>query len=130
MAKNKPMTPALLETYPGAEYMLKDRVLLDFLNLKPKHTEPQLHKALVEQMKRFILELGKDFLYIDDEYIVNVGGKRKRIDLLFYHRALQCLVAVELKSVDFESEFVSKMDLYLEALDRDYKRPNITPSSP
>lgn len=128
MRKGKQMTPVLLEQYPGAEYMLKDRVLLDFLNLKEKHTEPQLHASLVKQMKQFILELGKDFLYIDDEYTVKVGGKRKRIDLVFYHRALQCLVAVELKSVDFESEFVSKMDMYLEALDRDYKRPNENPS--
>lgn len=128
MKKGKPMTPALLEQYPGAEYMLKDRVLLDFLNLKEKHTEPQLHASLVNQMKQFVLELGKDFLYIDDEYTVKVGGKRKRIDLVFYHRALQCLVAVELKAVDFESEFVSKMDMYLEALDRDYKRPNENPS--
>lgn len=128
MKKDKQMTPALLEQYPGAEYMLKDRVLLDFLNLKEKHTEPQLHASLVKQMKQFVLELGKDFLYIDDEYTVKVGGKRKRIDLVFYHRALQCLVAIELKAVDFESEFVSKMDMYLEALDRDYKRPNENPS--
>ena len=128
MKKDKQMTPALLSQYPGAEYMLKDRVLLDFLNLKEKHTEPQLHASLVNQMKQFVLELGKDFLYIDDEYSVKVGGKRKRIDLVFYHRALQCLVAVELKAVDFESEFVSKMDMYLEALDRDYKRPNENPS--
>ncbi len=128
MKKDKQMTPALREQYPGAEFMLKDRVLLDFLNLKEKHTEPQLHASLVEQMKQFVLELGKDFLYIDDEYTVKVGGKRKRIDLVFYHRALQCLVAIELKAVDFESEFVSKMDMYLEALDRDYKRPNENPS--
>ena len=128
MKKDKLMTPTLLEQYPGAEYMLKDRVLLDFLNLREKHTEPQLHSKLVEQMKQFVLELGKDFLYIDDEFTVKVGNKRKRIDLVFYHRALQCLVAVELKAVDFESEFVSKMDMYLEALDRDYKRPNENPS--
>ena len=128
MKKGKQMTPALREQYPGAEFMLKDRVLLDFLNLKEKHTEPQLHASLVNQMKQFILELGKDFLYIDDEYTVKVGGKCKRIDLVFYHRALQCLVAIELKAVDFESEFVSKMDMYLEALDRDYKRPNENPS--
>lgn len=128
MKKGKQMTPALREQYPGAEFMLKDRVLLDFLNLKEKHTEPQLHASLVDKMKQFVLELGKDFLYIDDEYTVKVGGKSKRIDLVFYHRALQCLVAIELKAVDFESEFVSKMDMYLEALDRDYKRPNENPS--
>lgn len=129
MSKEKMMNPALLKQYPGAEYMLKDRVLVDFLQLKPKHTEPQLHSSILENMKRFILELGKsDFLYIDDEFTVKVGNKNKRIDLVFYHRSLQCLVAVELKSVDFESEFVSKMDMYLEALDRDHRKPNENPS--
>lgn len=129
MSKEKMMNPALLKQYPGAEYMLKDRVLVDFLQLKPKHTEPQLHSSILENMKQFILELGKgDFLYIDDEFTVKVGNKNKRIDLVFYHRSLQCLVAVELKSVDFESEFVSKMDMYLEALDRDHRKPNENPS--
>lgn len=79
MKRGKQMTTALLEQYPGAEYMLKDRVLLDFLNLKEKHTEPEMHSKLVEQMKQFVLELGKDFLYIDDEYTVKVGNKSKRI---------------------------------------------------
>jgi len=129
MSKEKMMSPAMLEQYPGAEYMLKDRVLLDFLNLKEKHTEPQLHTSLLENMKRFILELGKgDFLYMDQEFTVKVGNKNKRIDLVFYHRSLQCLVAVELKAVDYEAEFASKMDMYLEALDRDYKKPNENPS--
>jgi len=130
MSKDKMMSPAMLKQYPGAEYMLKDQLLLDFLQLKENHTEPELHASLLENMKKFILELGKgDFLYIDQEYTVMVGNKRKRIDLVFYHRSLQCLVAVELKAVDFEAEFVSKMDMYLEALDRDYKKPNENPSA-
>ena len=128
MSKEKMMTDVLKTDYPGAEYMLKDKVLLDFLGLKEKHTEPQMHASILKHMKQFILELGKDFIFIDDEYTVQIGNKQKRIDLLFFHRALQCLVAVELKAVDFEPDFVSKMDLYLEALDRDYKRPNENPS--
>jgi predicted nuclease of restriction endonuclease-like (RecB) superfamily len=128
LSKEKQISPAMLTEYPNAQFMLKDKLFLDFLGLKPKHNEHQLHSALLEHMKQFILELGKDFLYMDTEYPVMVGGKQKRIDLLFYHRALQCLVAIELKSVDFEAEFVSKLDLYLEALDRDYKRPNENPS--
>lgn len=129
MSKGKMMNPALKNQYPCAEYMLKDQVLLDFLNLKEKHTEPQLHTSLLENMKRFILELGKgDFLYVDQEFAVMVGNKRKRIDLVFYHRDLQCLVAVELKAIDYEAEFASKMDMYLEALDRDFKKPNENPS--
>lgn len=129
MSKKKMMNPALLEQYPGAEYMLKDQLTLDFLHLKDNHTEPQLHKSLLENIKNFILELGKgDFLFVDDEYTVQVGNKKKRIDLVFYHRSLQCLVAVELKTVDYEAEFASKMDMYLEALDRDYRKPNENPS--
>ena len=128
MSKEKQLSPAMLTQYPDAQFMLKDKLFLDFLGLKPKHTEPQLHSALLEHMKQFILELGKDFIFMDSEFPVIVGGKQKRIDLLFYHRALQCLVAVELKAVDFEAEFVSKLDMYLEALDRDHKHPNENPS--
>ena len=87
-----------------------------------------MHSGLLEHMKEFILELGKDFLFVESEYGVQVGGSVKRIDLLFYHRALQCLVAIELKTTDFQPEFVGKMDMYLEALDRDVKRENENPS--
>ena len=128
LSKEKMMSPAVLDTYPNAEFLLKDRAVLDFLGLKDNHNEHQLHASLLEHMKQFILELGKDFIYMDTEFELNVGGKKKRIDLLFFHRALQCLVAVELKSVDYEAEFSSKMDLYLEALDRDIKRANENPS--
>ena len=126
--KEKMMSPSLRENYPNIDFVLKDRAVVDFLNLPQKHNEHHLHKGLLEHMKEFILELGKDFLFVDSEYAVQVGGSTKRIDLLFYHRALQCLVAIELKSVDFEPEFVGKMDLYLEALDRDVKRDNENPS--
>ena len=128
MSKEKKFSPTLLKNYPDAAFMLKDKAFLDFLNLPQKHNEHKLHKELLNHMKEFILELGKDFLFIDSEYSVQVGGSSKRIDLLFYHRGLQCLVAVELKAVDFEPEFVGKMDMYLEALDRDVKRDNENPS--
>ena len=128
MSKEKKFSPALLQKYPDAAFMLKDKAVLDFLNLPIKHNEHKLHKELLNHMKDFILELGKDFLFIDSEYSVQVGGSSKRIDLLFYHRGLQCLVAVELKAVDFEPEFVGKMDMYLETLDRDVKRDNENPS--
>lgn len=126
--KDKMMSPQLLAKYPSSEFILKDKAVVDFLNLPQKHNEHLLHKGLIEHMKAFILELGKDFLFMDSEYGVQVGGSTKRIDLLFYHRALQCLVAIELKAVDFKPEFVGKMDLYLEALDRDVKRENENPS--
>lgn len=128
MDKDKMLSPKMIAEYPNTEFMLKDRAFIDFLNLPTKHNEHHLHKGLLEHMKEFILELGKDFLFVDSEYGVQVGGSTKRIDLLFYHRALQCLVAIELKAVDFQPEFIGKMDMYLEALDRDVKRENENPS--
>ena len=128
LGKEKMMSPKLREEYPNIDFVLKDNAIVDFLNLPQKHNEHHLHKGLIEHMKEFILELGKDFLFVDNEYAVQVGGSTKRIDLLFYHRALQCLVAIELKTVDFEPEFVGKMNMYLEALDRDVKRDNENPS--
>lgn len=128
MDKEKMMSPKLLAEYPQSEFMLKDKAVIDFLDLPTVHNEHHLHRGLLEHMKAFILELGKDFLFIDSEFGVQVGGSTKRIDLLFFHRALQCLVAIELKAVDFQPEFVGKMDMYLEALDRDVKRDNENPS--
>ena len=128
MEKEKMLSPKLLDEYPQSEFMLKDKAIVDFLNLPQEHNEHHLHKGLLEHMKAFILELGKDFLFIESEFGVQVGGSTKRIDLLFFHRALQCLVAIELKAVDFQPEFVGKMDMYLEALDRDVKRDNENPS--
>lgn len=128
MDKEKMMSPKLLAEYPQSEFILRDKAVVDFLCLPKEHNEHQLHKGLLNHMKAFILELGKDFLFIDSEFGVQVGGSTKRIDLLFFHRALQCLVAIELKVVDFQPEFVGKMDMYLEALDRDVKRDNENPS--
>lgn len=128
MDKEKMFSPRMLAEYPNTEFILKDKAFVDFLNLPAKHNEHHLHKGLLEHMKEFVLELGKDFLFVDSEYGVEVGGSTKRIDLLFYHRALQCLVAIELKAVDFQPEFVGKMDMYLEALDRDVKHDNENPS--
>ena len=82
----------------------------------------------VDIMKDFILELGKDFTFIDEEYRVQVGGDDFRIDLLFFHRGLQCLVAIELKIGKYKPEYVSKLDFYLETLDRQVKKENENPS--
>ena len=128
MSKEKKVTKTLREKYPNAEFMMKDKVFLDFLGLPEKHTEPKLRREILDHMKDFILELGKDYLYMGNEYHVKVGAKDKRLDLLFYHRGLNCLVDVELKTVDFKPEFISKMNVYLAALDHDVKRPHENPS--
>ena len=105
-----------------------DSYVMEFLDLPNEFRENDLRKALIKNMKDFILELGKDFTYIDEEYKVQVGGDDFRIDLLFYHRGLQCLVAIELKIGKFKPEYISKLDFYLEALDRQVKKANENPS--
>ena len=95
-----------------------DSYIIEFLDLPKNFKESDLRKGLIQNMKDFILEVGKDFTFIDEEYRVQVGGTDFWIDLLFFHRGLQCLVAFELKIGKFKPEYISKMDFYLEALDR------------
>lgn len=122
------MSKGLLEAYPNAPVMFKDTLFVDFLNLPQKHSESKLKKGLVEHMKQFILELGKDFIFMDQEYKLNVGASTYKADLLFYHRGLQALVAVELKKTKFHPRDLGQLEFYLEALDRDVKRSNENPS--
>ena len=105
-----------------------DSYVIEFLDLPNNFKEADLRKGLISNMRDFILEVGKDFTFIDDEFKVQVGGEDYRIDLLFFHRGLQCLVAFELKLGKFKPEYISKMDFYLEALDRQNKKPNENPS--
>ena len=105
-----------------------DSYIIEFLDLPKNFKESDLRKGLIRNMKDFILEVGKDFTFVDEEYRVQVGGEDFRIDLLFFHRGLQCLVAFELKIGKFKPEYISKMDFYLEALDRQKKKENENPS--
>jgi predicted nuclease of restriction endonuclease-like (RecB) superfamily len=106
----------------------KDSYVFEFLNLPSDHDENQLQKALVSHMKNFMLELGRDFVFMAEEYHLEVGNSDFELDLLFYHRDLQCLVAIELKTDKFKPEFLGKLNFYLEALDRDVKKPHENPS--
>ena len=92
------------------------------------YSEMDLQKAIVQNLKNFILEFGKDFSFLGKEYRVQVGGNDYYIDLLFYHRELKCLVAIELKIDDFKPEYIGKMNFYLEALDRDVRKKDENPS--
>ena len=105
-----------------------DSYIIEFLDLPKNFKETDLRKGLIRNMKEFLLEVGKDFTFVDEEYRVQVGGDDFRIDLLFFHRGLQCLVAFELKIGKFKPEYISKMDFYLEALDRQKKKRNENPS--
>lgn len=106
----------------------KDSYVFEFLNLPETHSEGELQAGLIKQMKNFILELGKDFLFIGEEYKLQVGNSDFFIDLLFYHRGLQCLIAFELKADKFKPEHLGQLNFYLEALDRDVKKQNENPS--
>jgi predicted nuclease of restriction endonuclease-like (RecB) superfamily len=107
---------------------LRDSYVLEFLALPENHKEKDLRKAIVGNLKNFILEFGKDFTFVDDEYRVQVGARDFFIDLLFFNRELRCLVAIELKIGEFEPEHLGKMEFYLEALDRDVRKADENPS--
>lgn len=114
------------EDYPNTRIL--DLYSLEFLDLPNEYTESDLKNAIVKNLKDFILQVGKNFTFIGDEYRVQVGNHDLFIDLLFFHRELSCLVAFELKLGEFKAEYLGKMNLYLEALDRDVKMKNENPS--
>ena len=105
-----------------------DSYVLEFLDLPKDYSERNLRKAIIANLKDFILEFGRDFSFIGEEYRIQVGGQDFYIDLLFYNRALSCLVPVELKIGKFKPEHIGQINFYLEALDRDVKKPNENPS--
>jgi predicted nuclease of restriction endonuclease-like (RecB) superfamily len=107
----------------------KDTYILDFLDDLPReHKEKDLQKALVNGLKEFILEIGKDFSFVGQNYKLEVGDSDFYVDLLFYHRELQCLVCFELKTEKFKPEHLGQLNFYLEALDRDVKKEHEKPS--
>jgi predicted nuclease of restriction endonuclease-like (RecB) superfamily len=128
MIGNVKLSTALREMNQDITSTFKDNYVFEFLNLPEPHNESDLQKGLIKQMKNFILELGRDFIFIDEEYRVQVGNSDFFIDLLFYHRGLQCLVAFELKAEKFKPEHLGQINFYLEALDRDVKKQNENPS--
>ena len=114
------------DDYPNTRIL--DTYSLEFLNLPEQFSENDLRNSIINNLKSFILEIGKDFTFIGDEYKVQVGNRDFFIDLLFYNRELSCLVAFELKLGEYKAEYLGKMNLYLEALDRDVKKENENPS--
>lgn len=124
----KNFSKVLKKIYPSVPAIIPDAAIVDFLHLPPKHTEARLRKGIVSNMKEFILSIGRDFLFVGEEFPVKVGGSEFHIDLLFYHRALRCLVAFELKARPFRPSDMGQLEFYLEALDRDVKRGDENPS--
>jgi predicted nuclease of restriction endonuclease-like (RecB) superfamily len=103
--------------------LFKDPYIFEFLDLPETHSEKDLEKAIILNLQKFILEIGKGFAYMGNQYRIQVGNKDFYTDLLFYHRDLQCLVLFELKIEEFTPEALGKLNFYLEALDRDVKKP-------
>jgi len=128
MLGNQKLSSVLREFKPDISNHFKDKYVLEFLNLPVPHSENDLQKALIKEMKTFILELGKDFIFVGEEFRIQVGNSDFEIDLLFYHRGLQSLIAVELKTDKFKPEHLGQLNFYLEALDRDVKKEHEKPS--
>lgn len=128
MLTNKNMSAVRTQNGKTLKNTFRDPYVFEFLNLPEPYSEKDLEKAIALNLKNFILEIGKGFTYMGNQYRLQVGNKDYYTDLLFYHRDLQCLVLFELKIQEFEPEYLGKLNFYLEALDRDVKRPNENPS--
>lgn len=122
------VSAVLSQMHPEAASVFKDSYLLEFLDLPQGHAEIDLHRGLLLRLKEFLIELGRDFCFVGSEYPVQVGGRDFALDLLFFHRGLNSLVAIELKVGRFEPEYLGKLNFYLEALDRDVKKPHEQPA--
>lgn len=128
MLSQTSLTPAIEESRRATGNIFLDSYVLDFLDVPDTVSEQDLQKSIIKNLKDFILEIGKDFTFIGEEYRVQVGTHDYYIDLLFFHRGLSCPVAFELKIGEFKPEYVGKMNLYLEALDREVKKEKENPS--
>lgn len=106
----------------------KDSYVLELLHLPEKHLEKDLRKAIAQNITKFLLEFGRDYAFMGEEYPVQVGRSDFAIDLLFFNRSLNCLIAIELKIVEFHPSHLGQLNFYLEALDRDVKKPHENPS--
>jgi len=122
------LSSALKEMHPNAETVFRDAYIIEFLELPEIHQEADLHKRLLNNLRRFLTELGHDFCFIGSEIPLQVGSRDFALDMLFFHRGLNCLVAIELKIGEFQPEHLGKLDFYLEALDRDIRKSHEGPS--
>jgi predicted nuclease of restriction endonuclease-like (RecB) superfamily len=122
------VSPLVTQIHPDAASVFKDSYLVEFLDLPAAHLESDLQRGLLAQLRQFLLELGRDFCFAGSEYPLQVGQQDFALDLLFFHRGLNCLVAIELKTNRFSPEHLGQLNFYLEALDRDHKKPHENPA--
>jgi predicted nuclease of restriction endonuclease-like (RecB) superfamily len=121
------------QTLPPAQHtpavlVLKDEYLFDFLELSVPHSEYELEQALLSNVRRFLSEMGGDFTFLSNQYRLELAGQEYLIDLLLFHRELQCLVAIELKIDEFRPEYAGKMNFYLSVLNDTVRKPHEQPS--
>jgi predicted nuclease of restriction endonuclease-like (RecB) superfamily len=124
----KKVSPVVAQIHPMAIDEFKNAYNVEFLGLAADHSEADLHGALLRNLGRFLSELGRDFCFVGSQYPVQVGKQDFAIDLVFFHRGLQCLVAFELKVDKFMPADLGQLSFYVEALDRDVKKPHERPS--
>jgi predicted nuclease of restriction endonuclease-like (RecB) superfamily len=121
--------PTLPEKYrPQAKLAVKDEYTFDFLELGEEHSERELELALINNIRRFLMEMGGYFTFIGNQHRLEVGGDEFFVDLLLYHRKLRCLVAIELKIGEFKPEYAGKMQFYLSVLNDTVRLTEENPS--
>lgn len=128
MLANMKLSTVLTEFPTKTEGVFKDSYVFEFLGLPDDHKEKDLRRALISHLKKFLLELGPDFSLMGEEYTLQVGMKDFRVDLLLFHRGLNCMIAIELKSTEFSPSHLGQLQFYLEVLDKDIKKPHENPT--
>lgn len=111
-----------------AKFAVKDEYIFDFMELNEAHSEKELERSLINNVKSFLEEMGGNFAFMGNQYHINVGGEDFYIDLVLYHRSLKSLVAIELKIGEFKPEYVGQLQFYLTALDKQVKLEHENPS--
>jgi predicted nuclease of restriction endonuclease-like (RecB) superfamily len=128
MLQNQKLSTLSREIPQDISNVFKDSYVLEMFQLPQLYSEKDLKHRISQNISLFLLEFGRDFSFMGEEYPIQVGSQDFAIDLLFYHRSLQCMVAIELKVEKFKPEHLGQLNFYLEALDRDIKKIHENPS--
>lgn len=128
MLANTKLAPVVRELPQNICNTFKDTYVLELLHLPELHQEKDIRKAIAGNITKFLLEFGRDFAFMGEEYPLQVGNQDFAVDLMFYNRSLNCMVAIELKIENFKPAHLGQLNFYLEALDRDIRKPHENPS--
>lgn len=128
MLADAKLSPLSRELPQDVSNTFKDTYVFELLHLPEEHQEKDLQKAIARNITKFLLEFGRDFAFMGEEYPLQVGNQDFAIDLMFYNRSLNCMIAIELKNERFKPEHLGQLNFYLEALDKDIKKEHENPS--